>query len=425
LDELQGEFPAKYETGLNRKVIKRILAGADGAWRWSVTEEKVPMWVNHYRLHGIDGLQSKRCIYSTQFKLATTALVKFVWIPTAMNSATVTAPELQASKWVFWPAFLSRLTAISIVYKTLVALSFACLLPGCDSVLQDDPVVAMWTAAGAQAKPVPSKAATIPQHDSSPERLSTPSAIKTAHRFEDYATAQSFRGSTSRLTFSTNTERYRGQFAAAAGQSPNFAGHFILTHWGCGTNCQMGGVIDARTGQTTLIPFTVCCSVDSGQDVQMMDFRPNSRLIIFNGLLDEKEKGGRRHVYTFENGDFILSPSDAGGTWRCHNDLEIDCRNGRCNAAKDGSFSPMNVTLSESGSMSVCAYSGCWTGNALFKRSGHFRVWVGSNLAFSTAPKSPSASKNILIAIDEKDSVATLKAGEFALPLLCQRAESR
>jgi transposase len=34
-----------------------------------VPEEKVRTWVNHYRLHGIDGLRPKRSAYRAQFKL--------------------------------------------------------------------------------------------------------------------------------------------------------------------------------------------------------------------------------------------------------------------------------------------------------------------------------------------------------------------
>jgi transposase len=49
------------------------LAGEGGAKllarRWSIPEEKVRLWVSHYRLHGIDGLRPKRSAYSAQFKL--------------------------------------------------------------------------------------------------------------------------------------------------------------------------------------------------------------------------------------------------------------------------------------------------------------------------------------------------------------------
>ncbi|MEO9101308.1 MAG: helix-turn-helix domain-containing protein [Burkholderiaceae bacterium] len=55
------------------KVVERVLASDGGAKllgrHWSVAEEKIRTWVSHYRLHGIDGLQPKRSVYSTQLKL--------------------------------------------------------------------------------------------------------------------------------------------------------------------------------------------------------------------------------------------------------------------------------------------------------------------------------------------------------------------
>lgn len=39
------------------------------ARQWSVPEEKIRSWVNHFRSHGIDGPRPKRSSYSEQFKL--------------------------------------------------------------------------------------------------------------------------------------------------------------------------------------------------------------------------------------------------------------------------------------------------------------------------------------------------------------------
>ena len=63
----------KYKTEFKLKVVETFLA-SDGvakllACRLTVPEEKIRMWVNHYRLHGIDGLLPKRSAYSAQFKL--------------------------------------------------------------------------------------------------------------------------------------------------------------------------------------------------------------------------------------------------------------------------------------------------------------------------------------------------------------------
>jgi transposase len=63
----------KYQTEFKLKVVKSFLAGEGGAKllarQWSVPEEKIRTWVNHYRLHGIGGLRPKRSAYSAQFKL--------------------------------------------------------------------------------------------------------------------------------------------------------------------------------------------------------------------------------------------------------------------------------------------------------------------------------------------------------------------
>ena len=63
----------KYKTELKLEVVQSCLAGEGGAKllarQWSVPEEKIRIWVSHYRLHGIDGLRPKRSAYSAQFKL--------------------------------------------------------------------------------------------------------------------------------------------------------------------------------------------------------------------------------------------------------------------------------------------------------------------------------------------------------------------
>lgn len=63
----------KYQTEFKLKIVKSFLAGDGGAKllarQWSVPEEKVRTWVNHYRIHGIDALSPKRSTYSAQFKL--------------------------------------------------------------------------------------------------------------------------------------------------------------------------------------------------------------------------------------------------------------------------------------------------------------------------------------------------------------------
>ncbi len=105
--------------------------------------------------------------------------------------------------------------------------------------------------------------------------------------------------------------------------------------------------------------------------------------------------------------------------WQCRNDLEISCDVEHCEAVE--SFTPMDVRLDDAGSMSVCAYTGCWEGTGTVTKSEHFVVLMGHDLPFFTAPDAADSQADIVIAIDKEDHVAILKAGSFAQPLLCEQ----
>ncbi len=95
------------------------------------------------------------------------------------------------------------------------------------------------------------------------------------------------------------------------------------------------------------------------------------------------------------------------------------CAEGSCEAEAGDGFTPMSVIVNDSGAIAVCAYSGCWEGTGEVVPSEEFLLLIGRGLEFSTARGSGSAA-DIVIAIDRGDGVATLKAGEFVHPLLCQ-----
>jgi len=46
-------------------------------------------------------------------------------------------------------------------------------------------------------------------------------------------------------------------------------------------------------------------------------------------------------------------------TWRCKNDVEIQCNDVSCASTQSGEFTPMDVRFDTRGKFSVCAYSGC------------------------------------------------------------------
>jgi hypothetical protein len=135
---------------------------------------------------------------------------------------------------------------------------------------------------------------------------SVASAQAKAPRFEEYAAPAPFAGPTHAPVLATRDARqYRSRLREAAQEKPNFAGRYILTVWGCGTECVTGAALDAKTGRVTMLPFTLCCwGVDVPEDFDPVEFRLDSSLIVFEGARNEVESDKRTHYYTLRNGQF-------------------------------------------------------------------------------------------------------------------------
>lgn len=101
---------------------------------------------------------------------------------------------------------------------------------------------------------------------------------------------------------------YRTKLRDAARGPVNFAGEYVLATWGCGTTCLMGAVINARNGQVTFLPHTICCW-DADRDTPI-DYRADSNLIVFTGLLDEQDPNAA-HYFEFSRGRFHYLYKDA------------------------------------------------------------------------------------------------------------------
>ena len=123
-------------------------------------------------------------------------------------------------------------------------------------------------------------------------------------QFRDYPVKEVYRRKTAPLVLTRKDRMYRTMLSEAAKtQKPNFAGHYILTYWGCGTTCVDGAIIDAKTGRVYWWDFTVCCwPVEVEEPIVV---KLNSRLIVFAGARNEKENDIGTHFYKFQNGRFV------------------------------------------------------------------------------------------------------------------------
>lgn len=108
--------------------------------------------------------------------------------------------------------------------------------------------------------------------------------------FASHPVAERYAGPNATPVLKSKQDReFRTRLREAAKQTPNFAGHYIVTTFGCGSSCVMGAAIDARSGLVTWLPFTICCWEDARSEP--VEFRPDSALMIVRGMRNEQERG--------------------------------------------------------------------------------------------------------------------------------------
>jgi hypothetical protein len=100
--------------------------------------------------------------------------------------------------------------------------------------------------------------------------------------------------------------RFRTELRRQAAGGPNFAGHFTIATWGCGSSCFQFAIVDARTGQVFGDEFPAFAT-DHAKEMNGPPFRLNSRLIILTGAMNEDEdrEGVHYAVWTGRSLKFI------------------------------------------------------------------------------------------------------------------------
>jgi len=102
-------------------------------------------------------------------------------------------------------------------------------------------------------------------------------------QFRDFPVSEIYRGIPAPVDLNSSPigHTYRTALTEGAKRGPNFAGHYTVIEWGCGSTCQNFAIVDAITGKIYSAPFPS----EEGQE-----FNLNSRLIVVNPL--ENVKGG-------------------------------------------------------------------------------------------------------------------------------------
>jgi hypothetical protein len=114
-----------------------------------------------------------------------------------------------------------------------------------------------------------------------------------APKFSDYPGAPVHHGrNAAPMMASPDARTYHTRIRESAKEKPNSDGHYIVTGWGCGTNCLTSFIIDVSTGKVTMLP-----AMEAGmrQDAEVIDYRLDSRLIVLNGIIEEKHAVGSQY----------------------------------------------------------------------------------------------------------------------------------
>ncbi|MEK7265169.1 MAG: hypothetical protein AAB227_03625 [Pseudomonadota bacterium] len=111
-------------------------------------------------------------------------------------------------------------------------------------------------------------------------------------------------------------------------------------------------------------------------------------------------------------------------SWNCRNQIEVWCAADGCAATPQDQSTPMDIWASVGdagkGTISACAYSGCWEGEATVSASAGRLLWIGDNLPFASSVE--GAAGDVTLLILAKDGVGFVRAGGLATPVLCRRA---
>jgi len=121
----------------------------------------------------------------------------------------------------------------------------------------------------------------------------------------DYPAGEIFRGRAAKVDLRPKESReYRTRLKEAASQPANFAGHYVLAKWGCGSSCAHGAAVDLKSGKVVFLPGTVCCwPIELPENFEPIEFKLQSRLVVLNGQLNEEGPEGP-HYFELANGAF-------------------------------------------------------------------------------------------------------------------------
>jgi hypothetical protein len=115
-------------------------------------------------------------------------------------------------------------------------------------------------------------------------------------QFSDYAVKEIYRGKPALPIIPKDWRMYRTMIKNGAETDVEFAGHYTIPRWGCGTDCNVFVIVDSISGRVydgfelSELP-AAWTEKHEGNNTARMEFYSNSRLLKLNACPSEKNCG--------------------------------------------------------------------------------------------------------------------------------------
>ncbi len=95
-------------------------------------------------------------------------------------------------------------------------------------------------------------------------------------RFSDYPAGPIYHGQPAPVDLQSNVlaPQYRTRLRREASKGPNFAGHYTVVRWGCGTDCTGFAIVDAQTGKVGFLQPDAAIDLDYRLDSDLLVIDP-------------------------------------------------------------------------------------------------------------------------------------------------------
>jgi hypothetical protein len=128
--------------------------------------------------------------------------------------------------------------------------------------------------------------------------LSLAQSGKPRPTFKDYPVKEIYRGKPAPPILKKEQRMFRTMIRLGAQSSVEFAGHYTIPVWGCGSDCNGFVIVDSISGRVIDSGFNVAglprhwIEKHGAYDaIERMEFHPNSRLLKINACPNEENCG--------------------------------------------------------------------------------------------------------------------------------------